>query len=70
MKNFKLAVAAWIAGASAFLLSDSHRWHLTILDVFTWGTYALVAASAVAFVTMMVCCLYTDYRVIRHETLR
>ncbi len=70
MKNLKLAVAAWIAGASALLLSDNHGWHLTMLDVFTWGTYAVVAASAVAFVAMMFCCLYTDYRVIRHENLR
>ena len=69
MKNFKLTVAVWLAGASALLLSDNHRCHITTGDILSWGAYALVAASAAAFVAMLVCCLYTDYRVTKGERL-
>jgi hypothetical protein len=69
VKNFKLAVAVWLAGASALLLSDNHRCHISMGDILTWGAYTLIAASAAAFVAMLVCCLYTDYRVIKSERL-
>jgi hypothetical protein len=68
MNGFQFAVSAWFTGALSLLLTDNHGWHVTVREVLAWGTGAVIAVSAVAFVAMMACCLYADYRVIRSES--
>ena len=67
MNGYRLAVAAWISGACVLLIGNIHGWNVTLYEIVSWGTLVVIAISTTAFIAMMTCCLYADFRVIRRQ---